>query len=214
MLLGVAECIAAVLVFLVLATLVLTYAVLSYFRTLETGVNAWWLSGEAGQRRGAALLRFLMRLAGCIGRRAVDRAMGRAAEAKAVKLAAEVAAASGSVCFLGSSTFTFWLSMAADMQKAGIDPSCFNAGFGGACTAHVLAHVENLCLRFRPAVIVYFCGTNGACIAKSEGRSVQRKHATQSNKVVTHTHRDACVAAHMRAGCVAPHARSLVFALL
>eukprot|EP00656_Telonema_subtile_P008882 TRINITY_DN14152_c0_g1_i3.p2 TRINITY_DN14152_c0_g1~~TRINITY_DN14152_c0_g1_i3.p2 ORF type:complete len:167 (+),score=56.99 TRINITY_DN14152_c0_g1_i3:97-597(+) len=41
-----------------------------------------------------------------------------------------------------------------------IDTPVFNAAFGGSCTHHVLPLAEQLCLKWKPAAVVWFCGTN------------------------------------------------------
>jgi hypothetical protein len=68
------------------------------------------------------------------------------------------AIAPGGVCFIGSSTFTFWRHLKADM--ASLEVPVFNAAFGGSCTHDVALHTQQLCTQHRPQVVVYFCGTN------------------------------------------------------
>ena len=135
----------------------------SYKRSLEREEDAWWLKGEKGKARGSLLLRTLFWLASK-SPATHDAQMADEAEAKAkllVNADGVGGALQGGVCFIGSSTFTFWTRLEDDMREAGItDAKCFNAAFGGACTRHVNAHIEALCLRFRPKVVVYFCGTN------------------------------------------------------
>ena len=64
----------------------------------------------------------------------------------------------GGVCFIGSSTFTYWRHLSADMAE--LEVPVFNAAFGGSCTEDVWLNMERLCTQHRPQVVVYFCGTN------------------------------------------------------
>ena len=64
----------------------------------------------------------------------------------------------GSVCFIGSSTLTYWRHLDVDM--APLQVPVFNGAFGGSCTDDIILHMEDLCMRYQPQVVVYFCGTN------------------------------------------------------
>jgi len=135
-----------------------------YRRTLETGVDCWWLRGARGRRRGAAMLHLLFSLGARYPARA-DARMAAEAAAKAAALSSSSSSSSSpTIVFAGSSTFTFWLNLERDVRAAlggGADaPRCVNAGFGGASTRHVLATMGALVLAHRPAVVVYFAGTN------------------------------------------------------
>lgn len=66
----------------------------------------------------------------------------------------------GSVCFVGSSTFTFWQHLRDDIEALIPGTVAFNAGFGGSRTQDVVNHAHDLCIKWSPAVVVYFCGTN------------------------------------------------------
>jgi hypothetical protein len=72
-----------------------------------------------------------------------------------------------SVCFVGSSTFTFWTKLTEDMRPYCGNVSVFNAAFGGSCSDHVLEFAEQLVFRWKPKVIVYFCGTNDYNLQRS-----------------------------------------------
>jgi len=64
----------------------------------------------------------------------------------------------GGICFVGSSTFTFWRDLSRDMQPL----PCFNSAFGGSCSCDVLKHLDGLVLQHHPKVIVIYVGVNDA----------------------------------------------------
>ena len=149
------------LVLLVDASVLVAYAGVSYAATLSNECNAWWLRGCLGRRLGTLALSILMGVGRLAGDAHYAAKMRVAALAKAAALEADSPARNG-VCFIGSSTFTYWTNLESDMRSA--DPSlgacCFNAGFGGSCTTHLLAHIDALCTQWKPRAVVYFCGTN------------------------------------------------------
>ena len=149
------------LVVLVEATMVVAYARASYAATLTNERNAWWLRGCVGRRLGTLVLSGLMQLGRVAGQSHFAATMRDVALAKAAALEAEPPA-KNSVCFIGSSTFTYWTNLARDIAAAdpSLGASCFNAAFGGSCTTHLLAHIDALCTQWKPRVVVYFCGTN------------------------------------------------------
>jgi len=77
----------------------------------------------------------------------------------------KIAIQPGGVCFTGSSTFTYWLNLNYDMRQVG---PVFNAAFGGACTGHLLAVMDDLVVRHKPKAIVYYCGTNNIAYGEKE----------------------------------------------
>ena len=59
---------------------------------------------------------------------------------------------SDSICFYGDSEFTTWYDLEKDMSNANF--TCFNAGFGGARTTDLECHVDELCLKWDPKMVV------------------------------------------------------------
>ncbi len=60
------------------------------------------------------------------------------------------------VLFIGSSIFREW----TDLEKQ-MDPlPAFNRAFGGSRTREVLHYMDRLVIPYKPAVIVYYCGSN------------------------------------------------------
>lgn len=139
------------------------YIVSSYGAALEAEENACWMRG----RLGAWALEAMLRCGKLMGSAAHDARMRDAALARASVLAAEPPQPGG-VCFVGSSTFTYWKSLTKDMSEAlqlGAPPRCpdvrcWNAAFGGSCAPQQLAHIDALCTKWRPSVVLWFCGTN------------------------------------------------------
>jgi hypothetical protein len=74
---------------------------------------------------------------------------------------------SGSVCFIGSSTFTYWRHLSRDFAALHLSRPVFNAAFGGSCTCDLIPLIDDLCTRYNPSVIVYFCGMNNIAQALS-----------------------------------------------
>ena len=138
---------------------------ISYWHALATAKNAWWMRGDVGRALGMAFLDTVFFLAKILNR-STDMRMAAAASARAAALSASPPLR-GSVIFVGSSTFTFWLNLAEDMRAAGVPVQSVNVAFGGSTTRHVLAAADELCIRFAPAVVVYFCGTNDLNLNKS-----------------------------------------------
>ena len=58
--------------------------------------------------------------------------------------------------FIGSSIFRQWTTVAEDMAGLPV----FNRAFGGSRTADVNAYIERVVLPYKPAMIVYYCGSN------------------------------------------------------
>ncbi|KAH9259150.1 hypothetical protein BASA81_002770 [Batrachochytrium salamandrivorans] len=61
------------------------------------------------------------------------------------------------VCFLGSSTFTYWRNLREDFAPGRL---VYNAGFGGSTTLDLFPCLNGLVFRFAPQTIVYYCGIN------------------------------------------------------
>jgi len=64
----------------------------------------------------------------------------------------------GGICFIGSSTWTFW---GKDLLRADLSPlPVYNHGFGGSRMEDVLDATDDLVLKWKPKLIVYYCGVN------------------------------------------------------
>ena len=124
----------------------------TYKNVLRTATNSFWMRLLPVE---ANLLCFfiLTRLA----RRSACRDAMMRDEARALCLKLQTSPPQrGSVCFIGSSTFTYWRRLAEDM--AGLPT--YNASFGGSMSHEPLEHLDGLVFRHAPSVVVYFCGTN------------------------------------------------------
>jgi lysophospholipase L1-like esterase len=64
--------------------------------------------------------------------------------------------APGGIVFTGSSSFTLWETLEADMAPL----PAINRGFGGAKMADVVRYAERVVLAYRPRTVVLFAGTN------------------------------------------------------
>jgi lysophospholipase L1-like esterase len=64
--------------------------------------------------------------------------------------------APGGILFVGSSSFTLWGTLEADMAPLPV----LNRGFGGARLADVLRYAERIVIPYCPRLIVLFAGTN------------------------------------------------------
>jgi lysophospholipase L1-like esterase len=86
----------------------------------------------------------------------------------------------GGIVFVGSSIFAYWARLAEQMAPLPV----LNRGVPGAVTLQVLGRIENLALRYRPRIVVYYCGSNdisaGEAVAEITKRTqafVQELHA-------------------------------------
>ena len=64
--------------------------------------------------------------------------------------------AQGGIVFTGSSSFTLWSTLEADMAPLHV----INRGFGGAMITDVVRYVDRIVLPYRPRGVVLFAGTN------------------------------------------------------
>jgi hypothetical protein len=62
----------------------------------------------------------------------------------------------GGIEFIGSSIFRQWTTVAQDMAPLPV----FNRAYGGSHTWEMNAWLDQTVLRYKPAVIVYYCGSN------------------------------------------------------
>lgn len=60
------------------------------------------------------------------------------------------------IVFTGSSSFTFWSTLAQDMAPLPV----LNRGFGGAKIGDVVRYVDRIVLPYQPRAVVLFAGTN------------------------------------------------------
>ena len=81
--------------------------------------------------------------------------LAKMAQTKAAELA-EAMPAPGAILFAGSSTFTYWKHLSEDWSPCPV----INAAFGGSSVGQVNANFEQLVKRWRPGLIVYYCGVN------------------------------------------------------
>jgi len=64
--------------------------------------------------------------------------------------------APGGTVFVGSSTFAHWKTMEVDLK----DLSAINRGFGGSTLPEVDHYFDRLVVKYKPARVVIYCGTN------------------------------------------------------
>ncbi len=62
----------------------------------------------------------------------------------------------GAVVFTGSSSITFWRTLAEDMAPL----AAINRGFGGSRLADVVRYAPRIVIPYRPRAVVLFAGTN------------------------------------------------------
>lgn len=79
----------------------------------------------------------------------------------------------GSTFFIGSSTWTQW---AKQLEEDFVDYQAVNRGFGGSRIPDQLAYMDQLIMPYKPARILFFCGTND--ILKKSPDSVFRDFRT------------------------------------
>ena len=136
--------------------ILIAYAGATYAKTLRNEQNVWWLQG-IGRYLGGALLLLAMKLAAWLPA-SIDKAQRKLALDKIRHLQIKLPSIGG-VCFVGSSTFTYWTKLEHDMEQLGVSGS-YNAAFGGSCSQHVLEFAKDLVFQWKPRTIVYYCGTN------------------------------------------------------
>jgi lysophospholipase L1-like esterase len=77
----------------------------------------------------------------------------------------------GTIAAIGSSTFTMWKSMPADLAPLPV----WNRAFGGSRTGEVLRALPRIILPNKPKVIVYYCGDNDLSDAEKADPAVPVK---------------------------------------
>ena len=88
---------------------------------------------------------------------------------EAAAVAATLSPRRGSICFIGSSTFTYWRRLKEDLMPLPV----YNAAFGGSQAHQLLPVIDNLVVKHKPSTICYFCGTNGTLLFFSHQASIQ-----------------------------------------
>jgi GDSL-like Lipase/Acylhydrolase family len=77
------------------------------------------------------------------------------------------------ILFIGSSIFREW----SDLEKQMYPLPAFNRAFGGSRTWEVLHYMDKLVIPYRPAIIVYYCGSNDINAGEAPGGIVARFRA-------------------------------------
>jgi lysophospholipase L1-like esterase len=77
---------------------------------------------------------------------------------------------SGGVVFLGSSTFTLWLSLVRTFQNVVPCLPLFNRGFGGSEVSDSLYYCERVLLPLAPRAVFFYAGDNDLAHGKSPQR--------------------------------------------
>ncbi len=72
----------------------------------------------------------------------------------------------GGTLFIGSSTFAHWKTLEAEFKDCG----ALNRGFGGSTVPEVNYYAERIAIKYNPARVVFYAGTNDI----AEGHSAQR----------------------------------------
>lgn len=74
------------------------------------------------------------------------------------------APASGTIAFVGSSTFRRWSSLAQDMAPLPV----YNRAFGGSGVQDQLKAAPRILFPYKPKVVVYYCGDNNVGSDKAD----------------------------------------------
>ena len=77
----------------------------------------------------------------------------------------------GSIVFVGSSSFTLWSSLEADLAPL----PAINRGFGGALIDDVVRYADRIVVRYQPAAVVLFAGTNDIVVAPASAEYVAER---------------------------------------
>lgn len=129
------QCPPAVLI----AALVLSIATASLHLPAQSSLSATPTGGQTGSTQGTSPVRTLAHR--------VD------AFAEEDKLNPP---ASGGIVFVGSSIFDNWKTVTQDMEPMPV----LNRAIGGTVTKDQLQYVNQLTLKYKPRVVVYYCGSN------------------------------------------------------
>ena len=136
--------------------LLVVIAIFSYGSMLTNASTPWFLIPPIGD----TLLWLFFRIGTQLRKKYPLYAIKKSQEGAALKAMelSKSSPGSGGVCFVGSSTFTYWRCIAHDFAELNLP--IINAGFGGSCTYDLLTFADVLCAKYQPRVVVYFCGTN------------------------------------------------------
>ncbi|MBN1816933.1 MAG: hypothetical protein JW828_06205 [Sedimentisphaerales bacterium] len=88
------------------------------------------------------------------------------------------------VLFVGSSSIRMWKT-----HESFPDLPVINRGFGGSQTSDVLYYIERIVLKYRPRLIVFYCGDNDIAAGKEPEQVVQDYHTfvSQVHKALPRT---------------------------
>lgn len=86
------------------------------------------------------------------------------------KFAEQPEPASGGILLVGSSTFTLWKNAAQDLAPLPVT----NRAFGGSQTSHQLLFFDQVIPSARPALLVWYCGSNDINAKKTVGSILER----------------------------------------
>jgi lysophospholipase L1-like esterase len=86
----------------------------------------------------------------------------------------------GRTLFIGSSTFAHWHSLEQDLA----DCNALNRGFGGSTIPEVNYYTDRIAIKYKPARIVFYAGTNDIADGHS-AKQVSDDFITFANKVHT-----------------------------
>jgi hypothetical protein len=154
---------AAALALIALLLVVLVGAlVMAHAHMLVTGRTPFFMRSPVGEVTMWILFKGGYVLRKCGLKKLLEKGMRAKGLEKAMQLSntVQVNDHQKRICFIGSSTFTFWTHIEKDFRGLGPDVKVFNAGFGGSTTEDILPLVDQLCTQFEPSAVVYFCGTN------------------------------------------------------
>jgi len=76
----------------------------------------------------------------------------------------------GGILFVGSSSIRLWTTLEQDFRRLPVR----NRGFGGSQIREVTAFVPRIVLPYKPALIVFYCGTNDIASGHRSGAEVAR----------------------------------------
>ena len=153
-----------------LGLIFLVLFVVSYMPMLERGQDSVYfpLVGRTLSRKVVCLL-FTMMGTSVRAQELRKEAQEGEAKAKAESLHRDIhAKKGGGICFVGSSTFTYWRHLREDLA----DLPVFNAAFGGSTSDQMVSSANILVVPFNPKTVVYYCGSNGTSIRQASRQSL------------------------------------------
>jgi hypothetical protein len=151
---------------------VLVFLMNAYAGMLLEAKTPFYLRAPVGEW----ILRLLFRSSYVLRRMGLGRMLDKSMNNKAAEksqllqdaMKSSMAVTARRIVFIGSSTFTYWRNIQQDFATLGSDIQILNAGFGGSCTHDIIPWIDELCCRYQPAMVVYFCGTNNLSLGFSD----------------------------------------------